>query len=165
MKNYFILICILIPFLSCLNQKKIVESNKIPIKVQEIELKLAKEVKQGSVILIEVVNHSEIPITVYGPAVKMIEKFENGDWRRVRILICPCGANCIAPPQTLILQPNEKYEFDWNLMEGWCDKKLENGIPKTIENSSTEGLYRVLLDYSIDGTNRQTITNEFNIIN
>jgi len=165
-KRVSILFCSLLLIVGCHSPKKVVVANQeTPIpKSTTLDLNGSSEVKQGTVAYFEFVNNSTAPITVFGPWQKRIEKFENESWRRVKIIACPCGADCNAPPRTLILKPTEKHPYDWNLMEGWCGKVKDNGIPQTIESISVEGLYRLSVDYSFDGTNRLTITKEFKII-
>lgn len=163
-KRTLILFCCLLPVAGCHSQKEVVVAKQIATKSNTLELKGNSEIKQGSTVNFELINNSAVPITVFGPWQKRIEKFEDGSWRRVKIISCPCGADCNAPPRTLILNPTEKHSYDWNLREGWCGKVQGNGIPQTIENISAIGLYRLSVDYSLDGTSRLTLTKEFNII-
>ncbi len=158
-------LCSILLFVGCNNQIKVAVSNPIQEKSNTLEFIGVSEIKQGSTVNFELVNNSLTPITIFGPWQKIIEKFENQSWRRVKYIACPCGAACNAPPRTLVLNPTEKHNYDWNLMEGWCGKIKANGAPESIENLSSEGLYRITVDYSIDGTNRLTITKEFKIIN
>ena len=160
-----VFLCSILLVVCCHSQKKVVVSNPIHEKSNTLELIGVSEIKQGLTVNFELVNNSLTPITIFGPWFKNIEKYENGSWLKVKIILCPCGADCSAPPKTLVLNPTEKHKYDWNLMEGWCGKIQANGIPEIIENLSSEGLYRILIDYSIDGTNRLTISKEFKIIN
>lgn len=162
-KRAIVFFCSLLLISGCHSLKKVV-TNQVTPKSATLNLNGSSEFKQGTVAYFEFVNNSTAPITVFGPWQKRIEKFENESWKRVKIIACPCGADCNAPPRTLILKPTEKHPYDWNLMEGWCGKVMDNGIPQTIESISAEGLYRLSVDYSIDGTNRLTITKEFKII-
>jgi len=165
MKKSLIIICFL-PFLvHCVHRQKAVIASQLPKVNDTIEFRVEKEIKYANTATFEFINKSKNPITIFGPWLKKIEKFESGNWRKVRILNCPCGANCIAPPKILILQSLEKHIVNWNLLESWCDKNKKNEIPLTIEKQSSTGLYRISTDYSIDGIERMRLTKEFNIIN
>lgn len=164
-KTFYILYFGSLLLFGCQSQKRVVLPNQSLSNAKTLEIKGNVEIKEGSTATFELTNSGLSPITIFAPWQKRIEKFENNSWRAVRIISCPCGASCSSPPKTMILQPAEKHVIDWNLMEGWCDRKQENGISKTIENISSEGLYRVSVDYSIDGIERLTITKEFRIIN
>ncbi len=165
MQKILIFIFLLPLFVQCSFHKKVVGEEQMPKKNDKIEFKVEKEIRSGDPATFEFINNSQNSITIFGPWLKNIEKFEDGKWRKVRILYCPCGANCIAPPRTLILQPTEKHVINWNQLESWCGKMQENGIQLTIENKSTIGLYRILIEYSFDGINKLSLTKEFKIIN
>lgn len=163
MKKTFIILIFFQVFLGCKSTKHVIE--KSPVEENDITFKILgpNEIKIGAVAYLEVINNTQSPITIYNPWQKRIEKFENNSWRRVKIISCPCGADCNAPPKTLVLNPKEKHSYDWNLKEGWCGKQQQNGIPETIENYSEEGLYRLVVEYS-SGEITQTIIHEFKII-
>ncbi len=164
--NKSLIILYLLPLLAyCSNQQKIVIANQLTKLNDTIEFRVEKEIKFANTTTFEFINNSKKPITIFGPWLKNIEKFESGNWRKVRILNCPCGANCIAPPKILILQSLEKHIVNWNLLESWCDKNQKNEMPLTIVKQSSTGLYRISTDYSIDGIERMRLTKEFNIIN
>jgi hypothetical protein len=163
--KYISVLSLFLCLICCISTKKAILPDHSTLKDPELEFKFDPQIKIGSVASFELKNNSQKPITIFGPWLKNIQKYENGNWRKVRILSCRCGSNCVAPPRTLVIQPSEKYFFDWNLMEGWCDKRQANGIPLTIEYQSPEGLYSVSVNYSIDGTSREKITREFTIIN
>ena len=133
------------------------------IQKETIELIVPQEVKKGTSISFEIKNNTSEGLIIHRPEIKNIQKLENGSWRKIRILYCPCGANCIPPPKTKLLKPNEKLEYTWNLLESWCDKKVKNKIPKTIEQKSPVGLYRISITYSPDGTNKMKKIKEFSI--
>ncbi len=149
---------------ACKNSKPIAKSNKIENK-SKIELNVPKEVKQNGHISFEFANSTFNEVTVHAPAFKHIERQESGKWIKVKILYCPCGADCIPPPKTKTLKPGETHKYSWNLTESWCDKKKTNNIQKTIERKSTIGIYRTTLYYSLDGIQQEKLIKEFNIIN
>jgi len=160
--SIFLLLCILFST-GCKSTKNSVITKQEPEKPSTFQIVGATEVKIGTVAFFEVVNNTNSPVTINHPWQKRIEKFENNAWRRVKIISCPCGADCNAPPKTLVLNPKEKHKLDWNLKEGYCGKPEPNGIPATIENNSEPGLYRLMVDYGT-GEKIQTIIKEFIII-
>lgn len=130
----------------------------------KIEIKLTLEIKIGETQIFEIFNGSDDRIIVYNPAIKNIERLEGKEWRKVRILYCPCGANCEPPPETKVLIPDEKHILRWNLTESWCGEMQENNIPKTERIDPTPGLYRIKVRYSTSEGPKKTIWKEFKII-
>lgn len=157
-----ILLCLQIST-GCKTPKTTVILNQEPEKFNTLQILGASEVKTGTVANFEAINNTKSPITIFNPWQKRIEKFENNAWRKVKIIMCPCSADCNAPPKTLVLNPKEKHNYDWNLKEGWCGNKQQNGIIETVENVSDIGLYRISIDYGTE-EKRQTIIKEFKII-
>jgi hypothetical protein len=162
MKKIFIFLILFQVFIGCKGTKNVIDKGQFAENDNTFKLTGPNEIKIGAVAYFELINNTQSPITIYSPWQKRIEKFENNTWQRVKIIACPCGADCNAPPKKLVLNPKEKHNYDWNLREGWCGKQQQNGIPETIENNSAEGLYRLIVDYST-GENKQSIIKEFKI--
>lgn len=162
-KNVAILLLCLQISTGCKTHKAAVNLNQEPEKYNSFQISGPSEVKIGSVASFEAINNTNSPLTIFNPWQKRIEKFENNAWRKVKIIMCPCSADCNAPPKTLVLKPNEKHNYDWNLKEGWCGNMQQNGILETVEITSDTGLYRLSIDYGTE-EKRQTIIKEFKII-
>lgn len=163
MKKTLIILISLQLLLGCKSSKNVIDKGQIAEKNNAFSIVGPNEIKIGTIAYFEVINNTLSPITLYSPWQQRIEKFENNAWRRVKIISCPCGADCNAPPKTLVLNPNEKHKLDWNLKEGYCAKPEPNGIPATIESYSEVGLYRISIDYGTD-EKRQVLTKEFQIV-
>jgi len=110
-------ILILISFILACKSSKELNKPHASFAKKMVELKSLNEVKQGGSIEFEFVNNSKKTIIVVQPSKKNIEKFENNIWRRVRILYCPCGADCTPLPKVKYLEPDEKHKYNWKLIE------------------------------------------------
>ncbi|MDF1550570.1 MAG: hypothetical protein P1P88_22300 [Bacteroidales bacterium] len=162
MKKFFFILCSVWFLGACSLTKPVASSEKI--SDNNPELVVNKEVKQGSTADFSFTNNTGEKIIIHGPAFKNIEKFENNVWRKVKIIYCPCGADCIPPPKTKMLLPGQKHDYSWNLMESWCDKRKKNKNNATVETISLPGLYRIAIHYSLDSINQIKIEREFSII-
>jgi len=111
-----------------------------------------------------IVNISTDTIIIYLPDLKQFEKAEGQSWRKVKIVQCPCGANCEPSPKTKKLNPGEKHFIDWNVQESWCGNLLKNGIPETIEIKAKPGNYRFSVTYSSPNTEKGKTVKEFTIL-
>lgn len=116
-----------------------------------------KELVSGDIFIFSIKNNSDDTLTILSPSIARIEKFENEIWRRVKIVYCPCGANCIAPPKEKKLSKGQSHNYRWNLKESWCGEKQENGIPETIVINPQVGIYRILIDYTFKGKTEKII--------
>jgi hypothetical protein len=158
-KALIIGIIFMIVLCSCNTSKKITDHHEFPYVI-----KLEKEIDINSNLSLSLKNNVSDSIIIHNPDLIQIEKSDNGQWTKVRILHCPCNANCIKPPSTMVLGKEQEYTLLWNLMEGWCGKKNKEGIKPTLEKTVEEGLYRVVLVISINGE-KQTLYKEFKIVN
>ncbi len=122
-----------------------------------LKIEFKKELTSGDTFIFNVTNNSDDTLTILSPSVAFIEKLESKEWRRVKILYCPCGANCIAPPKEKILSIGQSHNYKWNLKESWCGEKQENGIPEIIEKEPQEGIYRIKVDYVYKGESEELI--------
>ncbi len=129
-----------------------------------IRISYKETVKQTEGFSLDIKNVSKDEIFIHYPGYKPIEKKKGDEWVKVKILYCPCGQNCDAPPQKKILNPGQKYRVYWNLLEGWCEENLNGGIPKTIEKKVESGRYRISLFYSQGNEEKVTIIKEFEIV-
>lgn len=145
-------------------------NEKIETKQQEINrnipllVNIPSEIKLGENLHFDIYTNLDSSVILFDPMLLRIEKFDQGKWKQVRILHCPCGANCIPPPREKLLKKDEKWPMSWNLMESWCEKENSESIPKTIENPVKPGKYRTVLYYSYKSQERIKLTKEFQII-
>ena len=162
MKNFILLILIVFTLISCKTQEKLKTSVDNKNTESPFIIDYKKECISGETFYFHIKNNSADTLTILSPVVARIEKMENTEWRRVKILYCPCGANCIAPPKELNLTKDQSHKYSWNLIEAWCGSKQENGIPETIEHNSEPGLYRIKIEY-VFRNKSETIIKEFEI--
>lgn len=156
-----VIFSIVLVLLSCNTQKFNAVSNDLEAN-STIIVDFNEDVKLTDTFILNIKNNSDDNLTIVSPAVAIIEKFEENTWRRVRILYCPCGANCIPPPKEKHLKKGQNHEYKWNLKESWCGEKQENGIPETIEKEPQTGLYRIRVNYVFKGESKK-IEKQFEI--
>lgn len=90
-------------------------------------------------------NGLDEPINLLNPRKLNIYKYEDNNWRSLKILICPCDAPCNAPEAKKLLSVNESYSFSWNKKESWCGNRTPHGIRETNESEVIAGLYKIIL--------------------
>lgn len=162
MKHKFLpILAICIFIISCKSKQ---ETISIDLK-GPVEISMPKNIKLNSNLNATIVVNEEAGIFLFDPMLTRIEKFENNTWNKLRILHCPCGANCEPPPRFKKLSKGEIWEVKWNLKESWCKKNTKNAIPETIEKKAAIGKYRVVIYYGYNQTERIKYTKEFQIIN
>ena len=138
MFRIFTLSLLFLFLLSCSSESKI---SNVDVK-ESYSISYSTDVYIDSTFSLTLVNNSLDSLIVFSPSLKKIEKYENNKWRKVKILHCPCNANCIKPPSQKRLGKGEKYKINWNLIESWCGEKDKQGIKPLFEEKSTLGLYR-----------------------
>lgn len=163
MKNVILILCS-VCFLGGCSQIKHTSATDKTISENNPVLIVNKEVKQGNTADFSFINNTGKKIIIHNPAFKNIEKFENGVWRKVKIIYCPCGADCIPPPKAKIILPDQKHEYSWNLIESWCDKRKKENNKATVEKMSIPGNYRTTINYSLDSINQIKLVREFSIL-
>lgn len=163
MFRYFSFILLIIS-ISCSKKPIQTTSNtngevKIPINVL-----IENETSSGNILFV-IENKSEGDLLFFNHKNIILEVLENENWRRLRILDCPCGASCAKPAEFIELERNGKYNFRWDKTETWCGKRNEQGIPETKTTIAPKGQYRIGIIYGTTPKNRRTYYQEFTINN
>ena len=163
MKNRLLLLIIVMALTSCKTKEIVTSENKREAN-NSFFIDYKKELVSLDTFVFNIVNNSDDTLTILHPSVAFIEKLEGEVWRKMKILYCPCGANCIAPPKEKRLSNGQNHKYKWNLKESWCGEKQENGIPETIEKNPQYGIYRIKVDFIFKGEKDQ-IVKQFEIKN
>lgn len=158
-KTYGLSIFFALFFFSCKPAKELTKE----LEKETYEINYTEKVNINSNFSLSILNHSNDSIIILNPYIKNFEKFENSAWRKVRILHCPCNANCVKPPSKITIGKGQDYKVIWNLMEGWCGEKDKYGIKPTIENILEEGIYRIKFEIIFKG-NEKVLYKEFKIL-
>ncbi|NOQ25046.1 MAG: hypothetical protein GQ564_06750 [Bacteroidales bacterium] len=161
--NYIILFTML-SFCACKSNQEFIGNKNVNIN-QPLQISVPAQIKIGQQLKIVLSTNLDEGIILFDPMITKIEKLEDSKWRRVRIVQCPCGANCIPPPNEKIISKNETWTRSWNLVESWCEKNPKQGFPKTNKLEPTVGKYRAVLYYGYNNIERIKLTKEFEIIN
>ncbi|PKP35143.1 MAG: hypothetical protein CVU00_03580, partial [Bacteroidetes bacterium HGW-Bacteroidetes-17] len=127
----------------------------------EIYSKLFEEI--NSLTLQLIVQTNEFKFYASDNLLELIEKLESGNWRKLKILDCPCDAPCQASIDKFELHPGGKIELSWNQMESWCGPKVDEHIRKSIYKRVEKGQYRVRINYKTEGENDETIYKNFTL--
>lgn len=157
-----ILKILLISFLfACHPVKKTAITIGFPV---EIAINKDQAINVGESIEIVFENTHSNSIIVYYPKKLNIEKLEDANWRKLKILECPCDAPCQASAEKVMLKSGEQIKLSWNLKESWCGPRSSAQIRETIFRLVSEGRYRIIFNVkSLDGI-ESSICKEFNII-
>ena len=148
MKTY--LLVLLLIFAGCKSSRKattIKESQKAEIEISVSDTNVGFQIK----------NNLDEPLYILTPRKLDIYKFENDEWRKLKILICPCDAPCNAPEEKVAISAKETYLLTWNKNESWCGNRTPQGIRETVESIATTGEYKIVVSFNHNG-------NTFNII-
>lgn len=165
MKNLTIVILLLfISIIACKSNENIETNQSKKDSSRPLLVNMPSEIKLRENLPLDIYTKIDSGVLLYDPMLLRIEKLNTGKWEPVRILHCPCGANCIPPPREKLLQKDEKWAMSWNLIESWCEKGTKDSIPETIEKHVIPGKYRIILFYSYNNKNRIKLTKEFQII-
>ena len=122
-----------------------------------------KPIIAGKPISIVVKNTFSKSIIIYYPEKLLIEKLEDGNWRKIKILKCPCDAPCQASIDIVELHPDGEIELIWDQMEGWCGPKVDEHIRQSIYQRVENGQYRVRINYKTEGEGDETIYKNFTL--
>ncbi len=156
--SIFIFLLIFIFSSSCKTQKPV----STPYK-DAVEISMKKSYPSGEKIEIVLNNISGSDLVLYKPSMTEIEKQENGAWKNVRILYCPCGASCPPPADKITIPKAGKHLLNWNQLEKWCGAENHAGIPKTESKTVAAGNYRIKIGFMAENKKRQIIYHEFTI--
>jgi hypothetical protein len=150
----------IISFSSCKSKEQVAgnkEENEKGIHIETIHTG-----EGNDLIKFEIRNTSSQDVRVFHPKEITIEK-KNGDWEKVSVLYCPCGASCPPPPEFLVLKPGELLTISWNKKRSWCGERQANGIREYHEEKVESGLYRLKVHYADLENEMKTVYNVFNI--
>lgn len=136
------------------------EKNTLNQKQSDIETEINISENQ---IRFQIKNISNDTIILYNPQKLNIQQFVNNEWESIRILICPCGAPCAKPSESIILIKDQIHSLKWDKQESWCGKRNEFGIPETLKILSNSGKYRITIIYQLNHAKKQTFYKEFEL--
>ena len=161
----FLNILIIITIFACKSKQSVVHEIQETDNDQAIQINMPAQISIGNNLKIEISTTLDEGVILFDPMLIRIERFENGEWKRVRILHCPCGANCEPPPRKKLISKNDTWSMSWNLVESWCENEKDQEIPKTIELPAAPGKYRSVFYYGYNVKERIKLTKEFQIKN
>lgn len=158
MKTLFKLI-LLGSLFSCASAKIYDQSEDINLK---IEIKHHR-IENGENIIFTIKNISSKALVIIKPTIIHIEKLQEGIWKKIRILYCPCDAPCQAPDDEDILSPQNQIESSWDQMESWCGENTDGKIRNSIYEYVGTGQYRIQIIYKNSNDNFTTVYSYFRI--
>ncbi|MCB8964284.1 MAG: hypothetical protein H6536_04495 [Bacteroidales bacterium] len=160
-KSPILLLLLPIVFVACVSQRKYsaninLESNRNLQVVVDDSSDFAK-------IRFATINTSVDSIFIHNHNQIHIEQFVDGQWVKLRILNCPCGAPCAKPAEFIAIAPQGRLTFTWDKKQSWCGAKKSHGIPETLTQPVTLGRYRVLVVFSTDKRTIELYYKEFSL--
>jgi len=121
------------------------------------------EYEQGEIVKMTVNNGLDKSIYYSYPQLG-IERFDNGNWTQIKMVLAGCGVPGGFPYGAL--SPNAKDELQWDQKEKWCSNPDPSVISDLISKQVLAGKYRIKSEIFDQNTpeNKQTIySNEFTI--
>jgi len=122
-----------------------------------------KSIVLGESISISIKNTYSNKIIIYYPEKLIIEKLEDGNWRKLKILECLCDAPCQASIDKIELEPGDLFEINWDQKESWCGPRSASQIRETIFKLATVGMYRVIFMFKSSEGIESSAYKNFNI--
>lgn len=129
-----------------------------------IEINNGNKIKKAEIIVFKIRNISAADMFILKPTIAYIEKLQEGIWKKIRILYCPCDAPCQAPIEKEILSSQNQIELSWDQQESWCDSKTGAQIRNSIYKAVEKGRYRIRIVYEIKKREYITVYKEFRIL-
>jgi len=166
MRKTFVIIFFISILFSCNTPKSLTQTTSNDSTENFIQINLHESFKIGETVGIEIINITDKPLTLFNPTETYIEILEGTQWRRLKILNCPCDAPCNAPPEEMNLLPLKSNLLKWDQKERWCGEKIEQAdIRQTIVKEAIAGLYRIRIHFKLKEDNEQKrVYKEFSII-
>lgn len=107
-------------------------------------------------------NNTLSQLEILNPQKLSIYHFENNNWQKLKILICPCDAPCNAPDENIKIDSKQNYSVQWNKKESWCGEKTFHGPRETIYSAPSSGKYKIVFVYKQNGKTNE-ILKEFEL--
>ena len=120
-------------------------------------------VDNNEIISFQLINNSSRTIKIQMPEKLYIEKFNNGNWNKLRILPCPCDAPCARMEEQIEIPATEKHVLSWDKNESWCGSRNEKGIRETLIKKVESGRYRIRINFKNEGGKTSVLYKEFQI--
>ncbi|MDD2413213.1 MAG: hypothetical protein PHD06_13070 [Bacteroidales bacterium] len=139
----------LLAITGCVSKSGITSSNHLSENSTRITVEVIS-LNEGNSLQFNVINNSDDTLYFHNYSLIHIEKNNKGDWEKLRILPCPCGASCPRPFEYVEIPKGQLYSLMWDKQESWCEKKGGLPVPETKYASSSSGEYRIKIVYSFD---------------
>jgi hypothetical protein len=137
-------------------------TNSIDSKLH-ISLNEDQVIHENESIQFRIQNSSAERLTLIYPEKLRIEKNENGEWRNLKILDCPCDAPCQPKPEKLLLESGKNLILNWDQRESWCGSRSTSQIRETIYKEAGSGKYRISIHLKKEDGEESTFYKHFNI--
>lgn len=108
-------------------------------------------------------NLNETPIYFVNTGKLRIERKNNTEWEKLRILPCPCDAPCRQNTQEIEITKGNDFGISWNMKESWCGTERVNSVRNTIKQTVEKGTYRIRITYKTKDNKSKIIYKEFAI--
>ncbi len=155
MRNLAIILALLLT--GCVSGKQQSTLNKNEADVINIVVTSS----ENNRISFQINNNSDSIISIHNPKNLHIERFESDSWRKVRILMAPCGAPIARPDENIQIPGFKNYTIYWDGKESWCGERTKEGIKETVKKNAKEGKYRLRVLYGINKKKKEIFYKEF----
>lgn len=156
MKKILLLFSVLI--VACNTGKQLQKNNVITTSNEIIDINI---VNNGKQIEFLIKNLNEIPIYLVNTSNINIERKNNNEWERLRILLCPCDAPCHQNKENIEIATGKEYKILWDMEESWCGTERVNRVRNTVRQTVEKGIYRIRITYKTKDNKSEIIYKEF----
>jgi hypothetical protein len=160
MKNtsYLLTLILIFSFVSCKSSKDVASNQDLNSNKESLEI----IIKQDDNIVFQINNISSNSVTLYQPLRLQIEKLENDNWVRLKILPCPCDAPCQPPEEKIEILSGESFILTWDKKESWCGTERVGNIRNTVYKTAEKGIFRIKLQI-ISNESKEVIYKKFEL--
>ena len=156
MKKILLLFSVLI--VACNTGKQLQKDNVITTSNEIVDINV---VNNGKQIEFLIKNLNETPIYLVNTSNLNIERKNNNEWERLRILPCPCDAPCHQNKENIEITTGKEYKILWDMEESWCGTERVNRVRNTVRQTVEKGIYRIRITYKTKDNKPEIIYKEF----
>ena len=160
MKKILILLSVFI--VACNTSKQLPKESVITTSNEIVDVNVVNNDKQIEFLI---KNLNDTPIYIVNTGKLYIERKNNDEWERLRILPCPCDAPCHQNKENIEIATGKEYKILWNMEENWCGTERVNRVRNTVRQVVEKGIYRIRITYKTKDNKPEIIYKEFIISN
>ena len=157
MKKILLLFSVLV--VACSTGKQLQKDNvKTTTNNEIVEINV---VNKGKKIEFLIKNSNDSSIYIVSTGKLHIERKNNTEWQKLKILPCPCDAPCHQNKEDIEIFSGKEYQILWNMEESWCGTERVNMVRNTVRKTVEKGTYRIRISFKTKDNKPEIFYKEF----